>query len=58
LVGFELADGFVATSVLLAPPADKLTRDAAIAIMHAASSRRRGQRDRLAEMMFWFLASV
>jgi hypothetical protein len=46
LVGFELADGFVATSVLLAPPADKLTRDAAIAIMHAASSRRRGQRDR------------
>jgi hypothetical protein len=27
-VGFELADGFVATSVLLAPPADKLMRDA------------------------------
>src|SRR5262249_26182193 len=27
------------SSVLLAPPADKLTRDAAIAIMHAASSR-------------------
>ena len=27
------------SSVLLAPPADKLTRDAAIAIMHAARSR-------------------
>src|SRR5262249_43579253 len=46
LVRFRACGWFWCDAVLLAPPGDKLTGDAAIAIMHAASSRRRGQRDR------------